>query len=173
MIQFIVVSSSFLQDYISFILFLDFFFVVFSFVIVVLENFPYERGVNLNGFQLLQTSFNLFMGPLITYISCFLVPQLMDRSMKTRWEVADNLSIPCHITVGTSTNPSMKSELTRWCPRNWKNRSIVSVSTLQELSSSFLFPLLCFGSTDLWNSCQLKTGFLTGFNALRPCFGRS
>ena len=37
MIQFIVVSSSFLQDYISFILFLDFFFVVFSFVIVVLE----------------------------------------------------------------------------------------------------------------------------------------
>ena len=35
MIQFIVVSSFFLQDYISFIFFLDFFFVVFSFVIVV------------------------------------------------------------------------------------------------------------------------------------------
>ena len=37
MIQFIVVSSFFLQDYISFIFFLDFFFVVFSFIIVVLE----------------------------------------------------------------------------------------------------------------------------------------
>ena len=35
MIQFIVVSSFFLQDYISFIFLLDFFFVVFSFGVVV------------------------------------------------------------------------------------------------------------------------------------------
>jgi hypothetical protein len=39
MIQFIVVSSFFLQDYISFIFLLDFFFVVFSFIIVVFLQF--------------------------------------------------------------------------------------------------------------------------------------
>jgi len=59
MIQFIVVSSFFLQDYISFIFLLDFFFVVFSFGVVVflllitiawlslLEFLPFHSGANI------------------------------------------------------------------------------------------------------------------------------
>merc|ERR1712061_944941 len=64
MIQFIVLSSFFLQDYISFIFLLVFFFVVFSFGVVVflhfLRSILFYRSFCLSSFQSLLLSFFVF-----------------------------------------------------------------------------------------------------------------